>query len=158
MAFQAMEEMILRNEKKQGKLDERIYCWQSYVTSHIRITTAEEVVLLNYGLDGVAQLFGVDDLNGHIDPNTNGSEVEGGLFTEELVTRYPLRVIKCNSLRGAIVGEGLPVGCAPQRPFLKMCLNGKFFFLSLIRLFGFSVFTYYNSTLLRCMDVLKANI
>ncbi len=121
-----MEEMILRNEKKQGKLDERIYCWQSYVTSHIRITTAEEVVLLNYGLDGVAQLFGVDDLNGHIDPNTNGSEVEGGLFTEELVTRYPLLVIKCNSLKGAIVGEGLPVGCAPQGPFLKMCLNGKF--------------------------------
>ncbi len=55
-----------------------------------RITPAEGEFLHNYGIDRVAQLFGVSDLNGCIDPNTNGSEVEGGLFAEELVTRYPL--------------------------------------------------------------------
>jgi hypothetical protein len=63
-----------------------------------RITTVQGVVLHSYGIDRVAQLFGVSD------PNTNGSETEGGLFTEELVTRYPLIVIKCNSLRGTIAG------------------------------------------------------
>jgi hypothetical protein len=41
-----------------------------------RITTAEGVVLNNYGIDSVAQLFWVNYLNGRIDPNTNGSEVE----------------------------------------------------------------------------------
>jgi hypothetical protein len=84
------------------------------------------VVLHNHGIDRVAQLFGVNDLNGRIDPRTNGSEVEGGLFGDKLVTRYPLIVIKCNSLRGTIVGEGLPVGPAPQGPFLRTCLNRKF--------------------------------
>ncbi len=53
-----------------------------------RVTPAEGVVLHNHGIDRVAQLFGVNDLNGCIDVNTNGSEVEGGLFVEEFVTRY----------------------------------------------------------------------
>ncbi len=71
-------------------------------------------------------MLGVNDLNGCTDPNTNGSEVEGGLFTEESVTRYPLIVIKCNSFRETIAGEGLPVGPDLQGPFLRTCLNGKF--------------------------------
>jgi hypothetical protein len=80
------------------------------------------VVLHNYGIDRVAQLFGVNDLNGRIDLNTNGSEAEGGVFTEDLVTRYPLIVTKCNSLRGTIAGEGLPVGPAPKDPFSRCAL------------------------------------
>jgi hypothetical protein len=84
-----------------------------------RITTAEGVVLHNYGIDRVAQLFGVNDLNGHIDPTTNGVEVEGGLFTEELVTRYPLIVIKCNSLEGNNCGGGTPSGPYPPRALLQ---------------------------------------
>ncbi len=75
-----------------------------------RITPAEGVVLHNYGIDRVAQMFGVNDLNGCIDLNTNGPEVEGGLFFDEFVIRYPLIVIKYNSLRGTIAGEGLLVG------------------------------------------------
>ncbi len=43
------------------------------------------------------------------------------MFAEELVTRYPLIVIKCNSLRRTIAGEGLPVGPAHQGPFLRTC-------------------------------------
>jgi hypothetical protein len=35
--------------------------------------------------------------------------VEGGLFTEELVTRYPLIVIKCHSFRGTIAREVMPL-------------------------------------------------
>ncbi len=97
-------------------MDERIHCWQSHVTSIYRIIPAEGVVLHNYGIDRVAQLFGVNGLNGRIDPSTNGSEVECGMFAEELVTRYPLIVIKCNSLRGTIAGEGLSMGPAPQGP------------------------------------------
>jgi hypothetical protein len=46
-----------------------------------------------------------NDLNGRIDANTNGSGVEGGLFPQELVTRYPLIVIKCNSLSGQMRGR-----------------------------------------------------
>jgi hypothetical protein len=69
-----------------------------------RITAAEGVVLHNYGIDRVAQLFGVNYLNGRIDLNTNGSKVEEGVFIEELVTRYPLLVTKCNSLKGTIAG------------------------------------------------------
>jgi hypothetical protein len=42
-----------------------------------RITPAEGAVPHNYGIDRVAQLFGVNDLNGRIDPNTKGYEVEG---------------------------------------------------------------------------------
>ncbi len=60
--------------------------------------------------------------NGHIDPNTNGSEVEGGLYSEELITRYPLIVTKCNSLRGTIAEEGLPVGPAPRGPSSRCAL------------------------------------
>jgi hypothetical protein len=90
------------------------------------ITTAQGGVLHNYGIDRVVQLFGINDLNGRIDPNTNGSEAVRGLFTEELVTRYPLIVIRCNYLRGKITEEELLVGPAPQGPFLKTCLNGKF--------------------------------
>ncbi len=84
-----------------------------------RITTAEWVVLHNYGIDRIAQLCGVNDLNGRIDPSTNRFEVEGGLFTEDLVTRYPFIVIKCISLRATIAGEGPPVGPAPQRVLLQ---------------------------------------
>jgi hypothetical protein len=51
-----------------------------------RITAAEGVVLHDYEIDRFGQLFGVNDLNGRIDLSTNGSEVEGGVFTEELVT------------------------------------------------------------------------
>ncbi len=84
-----------------------------------RITAPDGVVLHNYGIDRVSQLFelfGVNDLNGHIDLHTNGSEVEGGFFPEELVNRYPFLVLKCNSLRGALAGAGLPVGPAPKGP------------------------------------------
>ncbi len=66
-------------------------------------------------VDRVAQLFGVNDLNGHIDPTTNGFKVEGGLFTEELVTRYPLIIIKCNSLEGDNCRGGTPSGPCPPR-------------------------------------------
>ncbi len=48
------------------------------------------------------------------------------MFSEELVTSYPLLITKGNSLRGTFAGEGLPVGPAPQGAFLKMCLNRKF--------------------------------
>lgn len=91
-----------------------------------RITAAEGVVLYSYGIDRVSQLCGINDLNGRIDLHRNGSEVENGNFPEELVTRYPFLVLKCNSLRGALAGAGLPVGPAPQGPFLKTCLSGKF--------------------------------
>jgi hypothetical protein len=81
------------------------------------------VIFHNYGIDRVAQLFRVNDLNARIEPNTNGSEMEGGLFTEELVTRYPLIVIKCNSLRGTITEEGLTVGTAPKGPSSGLALT-----------------------------------
>ncbi len=84
------------------------------------------MVLHNFGIDRASQLFGVNDLNGRIDLHTNGSEVEGEFFPEELVHRHPFLVQKCNSLRGALAGAGLPVGPAPQGPLLKTCLNGKF--------------------------------
>jgi hypothetical protein len=126
MAFQAMGEMMLRNEKSREGWMSGSIAGNHMSLPIYRVTPAEGVVLHNYGIDRVAQLFGVNDLNGRIDLNTNGSEVEGGLFVEEFVTRYPLIVIKCNSLRGTIAGEGLPVGPAPQGPFLKTCINGKF--------------------------------
>jgi hypothetical protein len=87
-----------------------------------RNTSAEGVVLHNCGIDGVAQLFGVNDLN---DPKTNWSKVEGGLFTEELATRYPLIVIKCNSLRGNC-GGGTSSGPCPQRALPQDLPNGNF--------------------------------
>ncbi len=68
----------------------------------------------------------INDLNGCFDLNMNGSEVEGGVFTEEIVTSYPLLDTKRNSLRGTIGGEGLPVGPALRGSFLKTCLNGRF--------------------------------
>ncbi len=71
-------------------------------------------------------MFGVNDLNGLSDPSTNRFEVEGGLFTEDLVTRYPFIVIKCISLRATIAGEGPPVGPDPKGSFLRTYLNGKF--------------------------------
>jgi hypothetical protein len=74
-----------------------------------RISSAEGLVRDNYGINKVAQLFGVNDLIVCIDLNTNGSEVEGGVFIEELVTSYRLLITKCNSLRRTIAGEGLPV-------------------------------------------------
>jgi hypothetical protein len=126
MAFQAMGEMMLRYEKSREGWMSGSIAGNNMSLPIYRITPAEGVVLHNYGIYRVAQLFGVNDLNGRIDPNTNGSEVEGGLFVEELVTRYPLIVIKCNSLRGTISGEGLTVGPAPQGPFLRACINGKF--------------------------------
>jgi hypothetical protein len=63
--------------------------------------------------------------HGCIDPNTNGSEVEGGVFTEELVTRYPFVVKKCNSLRGQLWGRGSQWALPPQGTFLKTRLHGK---------------------------------
>jgi hypothetical protein len=126
MAFQAMGEMMLRNEKSREGWMSGSIAGNHLSLPIFRISAAEGVVLHNYGINRVSQLFGVNDLNGRIDLNTNGSEVEGGVFTEELVTRYPLLITKCNSLRRTIVGEGLPVGPAPQGPFLKTCLNGKF--------------------------------
>jgi hypothetical protein len=126
MAFQAMGERMLRNEKsREGCMSRSID--DNHMSLPInRMTATKGVVLHNYGVDRVAQLFRVNDLNGRIDLNTNGSEVEGGVFFEELVTCYALIIINCNSLRGTIVREGLPVGPAPQGPFLKTCLNGKF--------------------------------
>ncbi len=91
-----------------------------------RITAPDGVVLHNYGMDRVSQLFRVNNLNGRIDLHTNGSKVEGRFFPEELANRHPFLVLKCNSLRGAIAGAGLPVGPAPQGPLLKTCFNGKF--------------------------------
>jgi hypothetical protein len=126
MAFQAVGEMMLRNKKsREGWISESI-AGNHLSLPIFRISAAEGVVLHNYGINRVAQLFGVNDLNGRIDLKMNGSEVEGGVFTEELVIRYPLLITKCNSLRRAIAGERLPVGPAPQGPFLKTCLNGKF--------------------------------
>jgi hypothetical protein len=92
MAFQAMGEMMLRNEKSgEGWMS------GSFAGNHMslpiyRITAADGMVLHNYGIDRVVQLFGVNDLNGCIDLNMNRSQAEGGVFTEELVTRYPLLV------------------------------------------------------------------
>jgi hypothetical protein len=53
------------------------------------------------------------------------------LFTEELVIRYPLIVIKYNSLRGTIAGVGLPVGPAPKGPssglaLMENCIGNPF--------------------------------
>jgi hypothetical protein len=118
--------MMLRNKKSREGWMSRSIAGNHMSLSIYRIPAAKGVVLHNYGIDKVAQLFGVNDLNRRIDLNMNGSKVEGGVFTEELVTRYPLLVTKCNSLRGTIAGEGLPVGPTPLGPFLKMCLNGKF--------------------------------
>jgi hypothetical protein len=126
MAFQAMGEMMLRNEKSREGWMSGSIAGNHMSLPIYRISAAEGLVLHSYGIDRVAQLCGVNDLNGRIDPNTNGSEVEGGLFTEELVTRYPVLITKCNSLRGVLAGEGLPGGPAPQGPFLKTSLNGKF--------------------------------
>jgi hypothetical protein len=70
-------------------MDEWVYCWQSFVTSHKQNSAAEGVVLHTYGRNRVAQLFGVNDLNGRIDLKMNGSKAEGGVFTEELVTGIP---------------------------------------------------------------------
>ncbi len=97
--------------------------WGSIAGNHMslpiqRINAAEGVVLRSYRIDRVAQLYGGDDLNGCIDLNMNGFEVEGGLFTEELVIRYPLLVTKCNSLRGHLQGRdslwALPSRALPQ--------------------------------------------
>jgi hypothetical protein len=126
MTFQSMGEMVCRNEKSRKGWMSGSIAGNHMSLPIYRITPAKGVALHNYGIDRVAQLFGVSDLNGRIAPNTNGSGVEGGLFAEELVTRYPLKVIKCNSLRWTIAGEGLPVGPAPQGPFRRTCLNGKF--------------------------------
>ncbi len=52
-----------------------------------------------------------------IDLHTNGSEVEGGFFPEELVNGYPFLVLKCNSLRGGTCGSRTPGGrCPPRAP------------------------------------------
>jgi hypothetical protein len=79
-------------------MDERIYCQQLMSLPIYRISAAEGLVLHSYGIDRVAQLCGVNDLNGRIDPNTNGSEVEGGLFTVKLIT---MLITKCR--RGRLV-------------------------------------------------------
>jgi hypothetical protein len=80
MAFQAMGEMMLRYEKSREGWMSGSIAGNNMSLPIYRITPAEGVVLHNYGIYRVAQLFGVNDLNGRIDPNTNGSEVEGGLF------------------------------------------------------------------------------
>jgi hypothetical protein len=126
MTFQAMGEMMLKNEKSREDWMGRSIAGNHMSLPIYRITPAEGVVLHNYGIDRVAKLFRVNDLNGLIDPRTNGFKVDRGLFAEESVTRFPLIVIKCNSLRGTIAGKGLPVGPAPQGPFLRTCLNRKF--------------------------------
>ena len=126
MAFQAMGEMMLRNEKSREGWMSGSIAGNHMSPAIYRITAAEGVVLYSYGIDRVSQLCGINDLNGRIDLHRNGSEVENGNFPEELVTRYPFLVLKCNSLRGALAGAGLPVGPAPQGPFLKTCLSGKF--------------------------------
>ncbi len=119
-------EMMLRNEKSREGWMSGSIAGNHMSPAIYRITAPDGVVLHNYGIDRVSQLFGVNDLNGGIDLHTNGSEVKGGFFPEELVNRYPFLVLKCNSLRGALVGAGLPVCPAPQGPLLKTCLNGKF--------------------------------
>ncbi len=87
MAFQAMGEMMLRNEKsRQG------WMCGSIAGNHMspaiyRNTGAEGVVLYSYGIDRVSQLCGINDLNERIDLHRNGSEVENGNFPKELVTR-----------------------------------------------------------------------
>jgi hypothetical protein len=89
--------MMLRNEKsREGWMS------GSIASNHMslpiyRITAAEGLVLHNHGIGRVAQLFGFNDLNWRIDLNSNGSEVKGGVFTEELITCYPLLITKCNS-------------------------------------------------------------
>ncbi len=106
---------MLRNEKSREGWMSRSIAGNHLSLPIFKISAAEGVVLHNYGINRVAQLFGISDLNGCIDLNTNGSEAEGEVFTEELVTRHPLLITKCNSLRRTIVGEGLPVGPAPPR-------------------------------------------
>jgi hypothetical protein len=123
MAFQAMGEMMLTNEKSREGWMSGSIAGNHLAFPIFRISAAEGVVLHDYGMNRVSQLFGVNDLNGRVDLNTNGSEAEGGVFIEELVTRYPLLITKCNSLRRTIAGEGLLVGPAPQGPFLKTCFN-----------------------------------
>jgi hypothetical protein len=83
MAFQAMGEMMRRNEKSREGWMSGFIAGNHMSLLIYRITPAEGVVLHNYGTDRVAQLFGVNDLNLCIDPSTKGSEVEGGLFAEE---------------------------------------------------------------------------
>jgi hypothetical protein len=116
--------MMLRNKKSREGWMSGSIAGNHLSLPLFRISAAEGVVLHNYGINRVSQLFGVNDLNGRVDLNTNGSEAGGGVFTEELVTMYPLLITKCNSLRRMIAAEGLPVGPAPQGPFLKTCLKG----------------------------------
>jgi hypothetical protein len=78
-------------------------------------------------MERVVQLYGVSDLNGRTDLNTDGPEVEGGLFTEELVIRYALLFLKMQLIGGVHFQERDSWGSCPSRagPFLKMCLYGK---------------------------------
>ncbi len=57
------------------------------ITCHFPYTELQQLrewyfIIMEY-VDRVAQLFGVNDLNRRIDLNTNGSEAEGGVFTED---------------------------------------------------------------------------
>jgi hypothetical protein len=90
MTFQAMGEMMVRNQKSREGWMSGSIAGNHYSLPIFRISAAEGVVLHNYGINRVVQLFGVNDLNGSVDLNTNGSEAEGGVFTEELVTKNPL--------------------------------------------------------------------
>jgi hypothetical protein len=108
--------MMLRNKKSREGWMSGSIAGNPISLPMYRITPAEGVVLHNSGIDRVAQLFGVNDLNGRTDPKTNGSEVEGGLFAEELVTRYPLIVIKCNSLGGKLQGRDSLWALPPPPP------------------------------------------
>jgi hypothetical protein len=61
MAVQAMGEMMLRNEKSREGWMSGSIAGNHMSLPIYRITAAEGVVLHNYGIDGVAQLFGVND-------------------------------------------------------------------------------------------------
>jgi hypothetical protein len=89
MAFQAMGEMMLTDEKSREGWMSGSIAGNHLSLPIFRISAGEGVVLHTYGRNRVAQLFGVNVLNGRIDLNMNGSKAERRVFTEELVTGIP---------------------------------------------------------------------
>jgi hypothetical protein len=125
-AFQAMGDMLQRNEKsREGWLSGSIS--GNHVSPKLyKISAAEGLILNHYGLNRVAQLYGTNDLNGQIDTQTLASQTQPGVFTEDLITRYPLLVLKCNALATTFLGTGLNTAVVtPVAPFIITCMSSK---------------------------------
>jgi hypothetical protein len=93
-----MADMLQRNEKsREGWLSGFISV--NHISPKLyKISAAEGLIFNHYGLNRVAQLYGTNDLNGQIDTQTLASQSQSGVFIEDLITRYPLLVLKCMRL------------------------------------------------------------